>query len=74
MDEVDYGCNEFTWEVDQPNYSLVPDQAEILDSTIIMVEASYKEKLFFRCSYLIRHFYADAELADNPPDVVDISK
>jgi len=71
MDQVEYGCNEFSWEVDQPKYDLVPDQTEILDSTIIMVEASFKEKLFFRCSYLIRHFYKDQELSDNPPDAVN---
>ena len=74
MDSVDYGCNEFTWEVDQPNYSLVPNQQEILDSTIVMIEASYKEKLFFRCSYLIRHFYTDPELQENTPDTVLFDK
>lgn len=60
--------------MDTPNYSLVPDQSEILDSTIIMVEAYFNNHIFFRCSYLIRHFYPDQELADNPPDNVVFEK
>ena len=39
-----------------------------------MDEASYKEKLFFRCSYLIRHFYADPVLAESQPDQVNFEK
>lgn len=47
---------------------------DILDSTIIMIIGSYRSKKFFRCSYLIRQFYQDAELQENQPDVIQFDK
>lgn len=55
-------------QVDPPKYEQVPDETDILNSTIIMIIVKYKKNRFFRCSYLIRQFYQDEELALNPPD------
>ena len=72
MEGVDFGINEFTWEVaaqlmqvDPPNYKAIPDELDVLDSTIIMIVVYYKKKKFFRCSYLIRQFYQDKDLMEN---------
>jgi len=41
---------------------------DVLDSTIVMIMVSYKQRRFFRCSYLIRHFYQDEAMSENPPE------
>lgn len=71
MEEMDFGLNEFVWEVlkyslqvEPPNYKAIPDETDVLDSTIVMVIVYYKKKKFFRCSYLIRQFYQDLEMQE----------
>ena len=74
MDQYTHGKNAFMWEVDAPDFGKVPDETDLLDSTIIMITASFKNQKFFRCSYLIRHFYQEQELIDNPPDFINYDK
>ena len=45
-----------------------------MDTTIVMIVASYKGQKFFRCSYLIRQYYDDEELQQNPPDEIVFEK
>jgi hypothetical protein len=60
--------------VEPPNYKAIPDETDILDSTIIMIIVYYKQKKFFRCSYLIRQFYLDEETNENKPESIQWEK
>ena len=74
MPGLEYGTSEFTWDINAPDYTKVPDMMDILDSTIVMIVATYKDQKFFRCSYLIRQYYNDEELQNNPPDDIQMDK
>ena len=60
--------------MDPPNYKAMPDESDVLDSTILMITVSYNKKRFFRCCYLIRQFYKDEALNENPPETVMFDK
>lgn len=58
------GSKPRTNQVEPPNYRAIPDETDVLDSTIIMIIVYYKKKKFFRCSYLIRQFYQEPEMQE----------
>lgn len=68
IDHLDYGPNEFEWEVPPPNYTKIPNEHDIFDSSIIVLIALLDNREFFRCSYLIAHEYADPDMRENPPE------
>ena len=47
---------------------------EILGVTAIILSVSYRNQEFFRVGYYVYNFYADQELADNPPEEVLVDK
>lgn len=40
MKSLNYGTSEFDWKVNQPDYSKIPNAAEIFDSTLLMIIVS----------------------------------
>ena len=67
MNDLNFGLQEFNWEVDSPEYSIFDTVSDIFDSTVIIIIVSLKGKEFFRCSFLIVHEYSDPNLIENPP-------
>lgn len=49
---------------------LVPEDNDVLDTTILMIVVYFKTYKFFTCTYLIRQFYLDQALMDNRPDQI----
>ena len=42
MDGLSYGVSEFDWNIQRPDYSKIPNPAEIFDSTLLMIIVSIK--------------------------------
>lgn len=74
MDKIEYGPVEFDWEVPPPDYSKIPEENSVFDSSIIQIIALIRKTEFFRCSFLIAHDYESEELKTNPPERVDWTK
>lgn len=70
MEEVEYGVNEFDWELDAPDYSKLPSEFDIFDTSVIMILVYADGKEFFRCSYLTTHVYTNPAYEDEPPENV----
>ena len=52
---------------------MIPTQ-DIVGVTAILLTCSYNNQEFFRVGYYVNNFYEDPELAENPPNMPDISK
>ena len=74
MDKLEYGVNNFDWEVSPPDYSKLSNPYDVFDTTILMVIVLIEGREFFRCSYLVTHEYDNEEMRDNPPDQIDLDK
>ena len=70
MEGVEYGVNEFDWELDAPDYSKLPSEFDIFDTSVIMVLVYADGNEFFRCSYLTTHAYTNPLYEDEPPENV----
>ena len=68
LDRLEYGPNEFEWEVPPPDYAKIPNEHDVFDSSIVVLLALVDNREFFRCSYLIAHEYVDPDLRENPPE------
>lgn len=70
MDAVEKGACEFDWELDAPDYSKLPSEFDIFDTSVIMVLVYMNDEEFFRCSYLTTHAYTNEKYEEEPPESV----
>lgn len=70
MEGVEYGVNEFDWELNAPDYTKLQSEFDIFDTSVIMVLVYASGKEFFRCSYLTTHMYTNPAYEDEPPENV----
>jgi len=70
MDAVEKGACEFDWELDAPDYSKLPSEFDIFDTSVIMVLVYANDQEFFRCSYLTTHVYTNEKYEEEPPESV----
>jgi histone chaperone ASF1 len=70
---VTLGTNQFAFSADAPDHTKIPT-GELLDSTVILLEGSYKNQKFAQVGYFVSNEYTDAELKANPPSTPDLSK
>ena len=71
MDKLEYGVNNFDWEVSPPDYSKLANPYDLFDTTIIMIVVLIEGREFFRCSYLLTHEYDSEEMRESPPDQIE---
>ena len=48
----------------------MPEDNDVLDTTILMIVVYFKTYKFFTCTYLIRQFYMDEALMNERPDPI----
>ncbi|KAI8054623.1 hypothetical protein BDF22DRAFT_618711 [Syncephalis plumigaleata] len=70
---VPVGINQFTFETDAPNLSMIPP-AELLDVTVLLLTCSYRDKEFVRIGYYVNVGYLEEELKENPPAAPIVDK
>jgi len=70
MEGVEQGRAEFDWELEAPDYSKLPSEFDIFDTSAVMVLVYASGHEFFRCSYLTTHAYANAKYDEEPPESV----
>lgn len=66
------GTMKFELEGEAPDASKIPKN-DIVGVTALLLCCSYNNQEFFRCGYYINNFYANEELAYNPPEEPDIN-
>ncbi len=71
MEALEYGTMMFEWEIPAPNYKLLDSEFDIFDTSALMIIVSFDKKEFFRCSYLLGHFYESEQNKENEPENVD---
>lgn len=70
MEGAEKGMAEFDWELDAPDYSKLPSEFDIFDTSVIMILVYAADKEFFRCSYLTTHGYTNEKYEEEPPETV----
>jgi histone chaperone ASF1 len=64
------GLNSFVFEVPSPNTDKIPKD-EWLGLSVILVECTYREKLFFRIGYYVENEYTGGELEEAPESIAN---
>lgn len=67
------GSLKFTFEADAPDFNLI-DPDDIWGSTVILLEASYRDQDFIRIGWYVHNVYIDPQMQDDPPDIPQMDK
>lgn len=70
MEGTEKGMCEFDWELDPPDYTKLPSEFDIFDTSVLMILVYVAGQEFFRCSYLTTHVYTNEKYAEEPPETV----
>jgi histone chaperone ASF1 len=60
-------------QAEAPDPAKIP-QDDLLGVTVVILSCMYRDKEFVRIGYYVSNEYADPELRDNPPPVVELDK
>lgn len=60
-------------QAEAPDPSKIPPD-DLLGVTVVILSCMYRDKEFVRIGYYVSNEYADPELRDNPPPVVELDK
>eukprot|EP00126_Sphaerothecum_destruens_P015889 Sdes_comp9961_c0_seq1m1516 len=70
---IPVGLNKVVFEANPPDTLKIPPD-DLLGVTVVLLTCSYRDQEFIRVGYYVNNEYADMELRENPPAVVDIDK
>lgn len=62
------GALRFNFESDPPDFTLI-DPNDVWGTTVILLEASYKDQEFVRVGWYVHNYYPLQQLQDDPPDI-----
>jgi histone chaperone ASF1 len=70
---VNVGNYRFVFQADPPDPSKIPDE-DIIGVTVLLLTCSYQGQEFIRVGYYVNNDYADEQLREEPPQVVQLDK
>ena len=70
---VKVGTNKFVLTGSAPNVEKI-SASDLLDCTVLLLKASYKQQLFAQVGYFVTNQYTDKELQDAPPSKPIVDK
>lgn len=65
---VPVGLNKFVFEAAAPNIHKLPSH-EWLGTTIVLLQCSYRDQVFFRVGYFVKNDYTGADLVEHPDSI-----
>lgn len=70
---VNVGNYRFVFQADPPDPSKIPDE-DIIGVTVLLLTCSYQGQEFIRVGYYVNNDYADEQLREEPPQMVQLDK
>ena len=70
---VNVGNYRFVFQADPPNPSKIPDE-DIIGVTVLLLTCSYQGQEFIRVGYYVNNEYANEQLREEPPQMVQLDK